>query len=71
MEKAYSFFLSLLLVLQLHFLEATNINTDQSALLTLKASFTLNSSHPLAQNWSSQASVCDWIESLATLVTTG
>ncbi|KAK4347258.1 hypothetical protein RND71_033597 [Anisodus tanguticus] len=63
MERAYSFFLSVL-VLQLYFLEtciSKNINTDQSALLAFKTSFTLNSSHPLTQNWSSQASVCHWI----------
>ncbi|XP_019250995.1 PREDICTED: receptor kinase-like protein Xa21 [Nicotiana attenuata] len=62
MEKSYSFVLSL--VFELYFLvacRATNISTDQSALLALKASFALNSSHPLTQNWSSQASVCNWI----------
>ncbi|XP_019236060.1 PREDICTED: probable LRR receptor-like serine/threonine-protein kinase At3g47570 [Nicotiana attenuata] len=41
---------------------ATNISTDKSALLALKARVTLNSSHSLTQNWSSQSSVCDWIE---------
>ncbi|KAL3377075.1 hypothetical protein AABB24_003474, partial [Solanum stoloniferum] len=65
MEKAYSFFVSLLL-LHLYLLETCIsknivINTDQSSLLALKASFTLSSSHTLTQNWSSQASVCDWI----------
>ncbi|KAH0701356.1 hypothetical protein KY284_015571 [Solanum tuberosum] len=60
MERSYSFFISLLL-LKLYLFEATDIKTDQSALLALKASFTLNSSHPLTQNWSSQSSVCDWV----------
>ncbi|XP_009799274.1 uncharacterized protein LOC107780809 isoform X2 [Nicotiana tabacum] len=62
MEKSYSFVLSV--VFELYFLVAcmaTNITTDQSALLALKSSFALNSSHPLTQNWSSQASVCNWI----------
>nr|XP_016477765.1 PREDICTED: probable LRR receptor-like serine/threonine-protein kinase At4g26540 [Nicotiana tabacum] len=63
MEKANSFILSV--VLQLLYLLvaciATNISTDQSALLALKSRVTLNSSHPLTQNWSSQSSVCDWI----------
>ncbi|XP_060196070.1 probable LRR receptor-like serine/threonine-protein kinase At3g47570 [Lycium barbarum] len=63
MERAYSFFLSTV-VLQLYFLEtciSKNITTDQSALLVFKDGFTLNSSHPLTRNWSSQASACHWI----------
>uniref|UniRef100_A0A3Q7FPN4 non-specific serine/threonine protein kinase n=1 Tax=Solanum lycopersicum TaxID=4081 RepID=A0A3Q7FPN4_SOLLC len=66
MEKAYSnfFISSLLLLLHLYLLETVRsdaVHTDESALLALKASFTLNSSHPLTQNWSSQSSICDWI----------
>ncbi|KAL8499034.1 hypothetical protein ACS0TY_022119 [Phlomoides rotata] len=39
----------------------TNITTDQSALLSLKAHLTLHTHHILAQNWTDTSSVCNWI----------
>ncbi|KAL8503942.1 hypothetical protein ACS0TY_022609 [Phlomoides rotata] len=39
----------------------TNITTDKSALLSLKAHLTLDPHHILAQNWTHTSSVCNWI----------
>ncbi|CAI9090630.1 OLC1v1025445C2 [Oldenlandia corymbosa var. corymbosa] len=59
---------SLISLLLLHLLlvpclsSATNITTDQVALLALKSSISdLPSNHILAKNWSLGSSVCDWI----------
>ncbi|CAA2994079.1 probable LRR receptor-like serine threonine-kinase At3g47570 isoform X2 [Olea europaea subsp. europaea] len=39
----------------------TNVTTDQASLLTLKAHISLDPSGIMLKNWSSSASVCDWI----------
>ncbi|KAK8504674.1 hypothetical protein V6N12_046923 [Hibiscus sabdariffa] len=40
---------------------ATNISTDQSALLALKSHITHDPHNLLATNWSTSTSVCNWI----------
>ncbi|KAF5450738.1 hypothetical protein F2P56_031065 [Juglans regia] len=40
---------------------ATNITTDQSALLALKARISYDPNNVLANNWSTNAPVCNWI----------
>ncbi|KAK9989801.1 hypothetical protein SO802_030040 [Lithocarpus litseifolius] len=62
-----AFFLLLVLLL-LHYFTAglavtvkTNITTDQSAILALKAHITDDPYKILASNWSSSTSVCNWI----------
>ncbi|XP_075674618.1 uncharacterized protein LOC142643789 [Castanea sativa] len=61
-------FFSLFVLLLMHYFMAsisvtvkTNITTDQSALLALKAHITDDPYKILASNWSSSASVCNWI----------
>ncbi|XP_044497669.1 LRR receptor-like serine/threonine-protein kinase EFR [Mangifera indica] len=66
MEIKFSvcFFLAFLLHLStLSFInaEATDISTDKQALLALKAGISHDPSNLLAGNWSTRASVCDWI----------
>ncbi|KAL8503929.1 hypothetical protein ACS0TY_022597 [Phlomoides rotata] len=39
----------------------TNITTDKSTLLSLKAHLTLHPHHILAENWTDTSSVCNWI----------
>ncbi|KAL8512489.1 hypothetical protein ACS0TY_018820 [Phlomoides rotata] len=39
----------------------TNITTDQSALLSLKAHLALHPHYIIAQNWTHSSSVCNWI----------
>ncbi|KAL8499029.1 hypothetical protein ACS0TY_022114 [Phlomoides rotata] len=39
----------------------TNITTDKSALLSLKAPLTLDPHHILTENWTDTSSVCNWI----------
>ncbi|KAF3961992.1 hypothetical protein CMV_013453 [Castanea mollissima] len=61
-------FFSLFVLLLMHYFMAsisvtvkTNITTDQSALLALKAHITDDPYKILASNWSSSTSVCNWI----------
>ena len=42
-------------------IEATNIITDQSSLLALKAHITHDPHNLLANNWTSSTSVCNWV----------
>ncbi|KAL3538464.1 hypothetical protein ACH5RR_001830 [Cinchona calisaya] len=66
MGKFHSyFFLGLLLPCLLSaslVISTTNITTDQSALLAVRAQFSIESrDHVLAKNWSVSSSVCGWI----------
>ncbi|TXG47545.1 hypothetical protein EZV62_026839 [Acer yangbiense] len=42
-------------------IEATNITTDQSSLLALKAHITHDPHNLLANNWTASTSVCNWV----------
>ncbi|KAK4711001.1 hypothetical protein R3W88_005514 [Solanum pinnatisectum] len=64
MEKNPSFQLLTFLFVLLHVLTtclAMNIRTDQTSLLALKSQITSDPYQILSTNWSSSASVCNWI----------
>ncbi|XP_024043686.1 probable LRR receptor-like serine/threonine-protein kinase At3g47570 [Citrus clementina] len=56
-----SFIQSLLLCLLVASAAASNISTDQQALLFFKDHITYDPTNVLAQNWTSNTSVCNWI----------
>ncbi|KAL3523098.1 hypothetical protein ACH5RR_015932 [Cinchona calisaya] len=65
MEKCHNYFLIGLFLPSLLStslsISTTNITTDQSALLAVRAQFSIESRHILTKNWSIGFSVCDWI----------
>ncbi|XP_047269416.1 LRR receptor-like serine/threonine-protein kinase RGI5 [Capsicum annuum] len=66
MEKDFNIFLLIAfmlfhLVVDSLSMTKTNITTDQSALLSLKAQISLDPSHLLIESWSPATSVCRWV----------
>ncbi|XP_022883268.1 LRR receptor-like serine/threonine-protein kinase [Olea europaea var. sylvestris] len=64
MEKSQDYAAAILLIVTLMVclaISETNVTTDQASLLTLKAHISLDPSGILLKNWSSFASVCEWI----------
>ena len=51
-------------------LAITNITTDKSALLALKAHITHDPQNLLAMNWSTSTPVCNWVGALVVFATT-